>query len=78
MKTAISLPDDLFRKGEHLAKRLGIARSQLYARAISEFVDRHDSADITARLNVVYGGIESDIDPIISELQAAALEDEAT
>ncbi|MEK7329802.1 MAG: ribbon-helix-helix protein, CopG family, partial [Candidatus Eisenbacteria bacterium] len=33
MKTAISLPDSLFRSGDALAKRLGVSRSELFARA---------------------------------------------
>jgi len=36
MKTAISLPDPVFRSAEQLAARLGISRSELYCRAIRD------------------------------------------
>ena len=76
MKTAVSVPDELFAEGERLAAQLGIARSQLYARALQEYVQRHGSDNVTARLDAVYSTEESDIDPMISELQEAALADE--
>jgi predicted DNA-binding protein len=36
MKTAISLPDEVFESAEQLAKRLGKSRSELYALAIND------------------------------------------
>lgn len=48
MKTAISVPDDVFRKAERLAKRLGISRSELFTRAVSMLVDESEGRDITA------------------------------
>lgn len=39
MKTAISLPDDLFARAEQLAARRGVSRSQLYAEAIAHLLD---------------------------------------
>jgi Ribbon-helix-helix domain len=54
MKTAISIPDDLFRKAEKAAKRLGIPRSQLFAKALEDFLQVHDRATVTGRLNRVY------------------------
>jgi metal-responsive CopG/Arc/MetJ family transcriptional regulator len=54
MKTAISLPDTLFREAEDMAARLGIARSRLFARAVEEFIARHEQETITERLDAVY------------------------
>ena len=42
MKTAVSLPDDLFRDAEELATRLETSRSELFRRALQDFVARHD------------------------------------
>lgn len=39
MKTAISLPDDLFVRADELAARRGVSRSQLYAEAIAHLLD---------------------------------------
>jgi hypothetical protein len=54
MKTAISIPDNLFRDAEITAKQLGLARSQLYAKAIREFVEHHNKKHITEKLNSLY------------------------
>lgn len=54
MKTAISLPDDLFAAADRLASQVGISRSQLYATALAEFLARHRDTDVTAALDRVY------------------------
>ncbi len=54
MKTAISLPDELFQQADELARRLGIPRSRLYARALTEYLEAHAPGQITSALNDVY------------------------
>ncbi len=54
MKTAISLPDDLFRSADSLAERLGVSRSQLFATAVAEFLAKHQARKVTEQLNAVY------------------------
>jgi metal-responsive CopG/Arc/MetJ family transcriptional regulator len=51
MKTAVSIPDAVFRKAERLAKRLGKNRSELYAAALREYLLRHGPAAEVAALN---------------------------
>lgn len=51
MKTAVSIPDDVFAGAERLARRLGTSRSRLYARALEEFIARHTADEVTARLD---------------------------
>lgn len=51
MKTAVSIPDDVFADAERLASRLQTSRSQLYARAIAEFVARHDDDRVTTLMD---------------------------
>jgi metal-responsive CopG/Arc/MetJ family transcriptional regulator len=63
MKTAISLPDALYEDAEQTARAMGIPRSQLYARAVSEFIKRYKREEITQRLNEVYEKIESRTTP---------------
>jgi len=53
MKTAISLPKDVFEKAERLAKRARKPRSQLYCEAIREYVARHSPDELTEALNLV-------------------------
>ncbi len=54
MKTAISIPDTVFKSADVLAERLGVSRSELYARAVAEYVAKHQDAKVTERLNAVY------------------------
>jgi predicted transcriptional regulator len=73
MKTAISIPDDLFEKAEELAERLEVSRSQLYVRAIAEYTDRHASQQVRERLDEVYGDAESQLDPVLDMMQSISL-----
>ena len=78
MKTAISIPDKLFTDAEITAKQLGLARSQLYVRAIKEFIDHHNKDKITEKLNMLYADtvIENDIlDREIESLRKATKND---
>lgn len=51
MKTAISLPDSLFRAAEQHARRARKTRSQLYADAIAEYLARHAPDEVTEAMN---------------------------
>jgi len=53
MKTAISIPDPIFREAERLARRLKKSRSQLYAEAMTHHLRRHDADAVTDTLNRV-------------------------
>jgi predicted transcriptional regulator len=53
MKTAISVPDDVFDRAESVAKRLKISRSELYSRALREFLDAHSPDRVTAAWDAV-------------------------
>jgi metal-responsive CopG/Arc/MetJ family transcriptional regulator len=53
MKTAISLPKDVFEKAERLAKRTRKSRSQLYCDAVREYVARHSPDELTEALDRV-------------------------
>jgi len=78
MKTAISIPDPLFDAAEQMAKRLGVSRSELFQRAVQEFIRGHRDAGVTEALNAVYDEEKSGgVDPVLAQLQAASLpEDE--
>ncbi len=60
MKTAISFPDDLFNDAERLVARFKTSRSELYSRAIAEFVARHDEDAATQALNDVVRSLNTD------------------
>ena len=73
MKTAISIPNDLFEKAEELAESLEISRSQLYSRAIAEFTERHPSPRVREKLDEVYGEFEGKLDPALAIMQSISL-----
>ena len=73
MKTAISLPDEIFESADALAERLGVSRSELYATAVAEYVAKHRSQDVTAQLNEVYSEESSGVDPALRSAQARSV-----
>ena len=73
MKTAISLPDDLFESADALAERLGLSRSELYATAVAEYLAKHRDEDVTGRLNDVFADEPSGIDPALRAAQARSV-----
>ena len=74
MKTAISIPDPVFRSAERAARRLKLSRSQLYAAAVTEYVERRKSAGVTAKLNQVYADTGAPVlDPVLAAAQFRSL-----
>jgi len=68
MKTAISIPDDIFKVADRLARRTKKSRSQLFSDAVREYVARHASDDITDAMNRVC----AEVDPQADKFAAAA------
>ncbi len=58
MKTAISIPDDLFADAEELARRLKKSRSRLYGDAVREYVARHSAESVTEALDRICDEVE--------------------
>jgi metal-responsive CopG/Arc/MetJ family transcriptional regulator len=73
MKTAISIPDKVFRSADSLAKRLGLSRSQLYSTAINEYLSKHQGKQVTDRLNAIYSEEDSSLSPGFIAMQAKSL-----
>jgi metal-responsive CopG/Arc/MetJ family transcriptional regulator len=73
MKTAISIPDEVFESADELAQRLGISRSELYATAVAEYLAKFRSEDITARLNEVYATENSELPAEVRRAQARSI-----
>ena len=53
MKTAVSIPDDLFRQADELAGRLGKSRSQVYREALAEYLLRRDAQAVRSTLDTL-------------------------
>ena len=69
MKTAVSIPDDVFRSAE----RLGVSRSRLYADALARLLAQQDRQAITAKLDEVYSRQPSGLDPALRAARHKAL-----
>lgn len=74
MKTAISIPDDVYAEAERLARRWRKSRSQLYTEAVREYLARHDPEAITDTLNRVSDLLDAPIDPAVSAAGRTLLE----
>lgn len=60
MKVAISVPDELFTRGERTAKRQDKSRSELYADALREYLARREPNAITAALDEVVRDLDEE------------------
>jgi len=76
MKTAMSIPDNVFEEAEKAAKRLRLSRSGLYTRAIREFLENRSQKEITDTLNRVYAEETSALDPALVRMQTRSLPNE--
>lgn len=74
MKTAVSLPDDVFRQAERQARRTKKSRSQLYAEALSEYLARHVPDEVTEAMNSVVDQLKQRTDPFVSAAARRILE----
>jgi metal-responsive CopG/Arc/MetJ family transcriptional regulator len=57
MKVAVSIPDDVFSEAETLAQRLKTSRSEIYSRALREFLGHHAPDRVTTRMNEVVDAV---------------------
>ena len=69
MKTAISVPDDVFERAERLARRSGRSRSDVYSAALREYVARHEIDEVTDALDRAFA---SSPEPLDTFMMAAA------
>lgn len=75
MKTAVSVPNEVFERAEHLAKRLGFSRSELYSRALREYLARHAPDEVTEALNVLCEELDTGVEEFPREAGRRVLEE---
>ena len=74
MKTAVSVPDDVFESAERLARRERRSRSEVYSAALREYVARHSPDEVTDALDRVVADVGGTIDPFVGRAAARILE----
>ena len=75
VKPANSIPDSVFEEAESLAKRRGMSRSELFAKAVIQFLQSERFVGVREQLDAVYETQpdESELDPVVEGLQARSV-----
>jgi metal-responsive CopG/Arc/MetJ family transcriptional regulator len=63
MKTAVSIPDEVFVEADRLAKRMKRSRSEIFSRALAEYIARHTPDRVTEAMNRTLAEIDERTDP---------------
>jgi metal-responsive CopG/Arc/MetJ family transcriptional regulator len=74
MKTAVSVPDDVFEKVERFARRARKSRSEVFSDALREYVARHAPDEVTEALNAVCDNLSESREPFVAEAGRRVLE----
>ena len=74
MKTAVSIPDDVFEKVERLARRARRSRSEVFSAALTEYVARHAPDEVTEAMHRVCAEIDDRADPVVGAAARRILE----
>ncbi|HXJ95303.1 MAG TPA: ribbon-helix-helix protein, CopG family [Terriglobia bacterium] len=74
MKTAVSIPDDVYRGAERLARRTKKSRSRLVSDALREYVARHAPDDVTEAMDKACAELGGTTDPFTSAAGRRTLE----
>jgi predicted transcriptional regulator len=73
MKTAVSVPDDVFERADQLARRGGRSRSEVYSAALREYLARHAPDEVTDALDLVVREVGEGGDPFVAEAARGTL-----
>ncbi len=73
MKTAISVPDNIFRDAERYAKSHGVSRSKLYSKALAQFLEEKSGEEITKKLDEIYSQQPSALNKRVAARQFSSL-----
>ena len=74
MKTAVSIPDELFEEAEDLARRLDKSRSELYRNALEAYIARHDVDRVREAIDRVVSEMSGEQDQFVRAAAARILE----
>lgn len=74
MKTAVSIPDEIFQKAERLARRMKKSRSELFSKALADYVARHAPDHVTEAMNQVCAEVGVETDAFTSAASRRTLE----
>jgi metal-responsive CopG/Arc/MetJ family transcriptional regulator len=74
MKTAVSIPDEVYAEAEHLARRLKKSRSEVYRLALAEYLARHAPERVTEVMDRVCAAVGEETDEFATAAARLILE----
>ena len=74
MKTAVSIPDEVFEKVERLARRARRSRSEVFSAALREYVARHTPDEVTEAMDRVCAAVNGEVDSFVTAAARRILE----
>jgi metal-responsive CopG/Arc/MetJ family transcriptional regulator len=74
MKTAVSIPDQVFEQAERLARRTRQSRSHVFSSALREYVARHSADEVTEAMDRVCGEVGAEGDAFAARAARRVLE----
>ena len=74
MKTAVSIPDEVFTETERLVRRLKKSRSEVYSLALAEYVARHAPQRVTEAMDRVCAEVGEETDELAAVAARRILE----
>jgi metal-responsive CopG/Arc/MetJ family transcriptional regulator len=76
MKIVVFIPDSIFKAAEKMAPSLGLSRSEIYAKAVAEYLQKYRNDGVTKKLVEIYSKESSQLDPGINALQSASINED--
>ena len=74
MKTAVSIPDDVFEGAQRLARRTKRSRSRVFSDALREYLARHSPEEVTEAVNKACAEIGEAKDQFVASAARRVLE----
>ena len=74
MKTAVSIPDDVFEKVDRFARRAKRSRSEVFSAALREYMARHAPDEVTDAINRAVDAIGDQHDDFVAAAARRILE----
>ena len=76
MKTAISVPDEIFELSEKLARKLKVSRSKIFAMGVKKLGEQYDDEELIANINKVCEKVNTSVDPALFKMTMLSLSKE--
>jgi metal-responsive CopG/Arc/MetJ family transcriptional regulator len=74
MKTAVSIPDEIFEKVERFARRAKRSRSEVFSAALKEYIARHAPDEVTEAIDRALREVGDQHDDFVAAASRRVLE----